>query len=219
MRILRDNSGPEGHRTLLNDNLYELIRKETEWAAIIDADEYIYGKNGYNISTYLLSLDETIGCVYVLWNIFNPSFSSNSLELNDFSLNLNTLRLNYDKINELSSNIKHANDFGKSIVRTLMLRDYDKLWLHKIKVNGVTINSYNMIDNNWYDNCNNVDYSEDNFKKINITLNHYAIRDKVDYIKKQDQLNVISQKNAFINGLLEMINLDEKYLIEDTNII
>ncbi len=209
MKVLTDNSGPEGHRALLNDNLYDLIRKETQWAAIVDADEYIYGKNGHTIRSFLLSLDETIGCIYVLWNIINPLLETET----------NRMRLNYDKINELTYNIKYANDFGKSIVRTSMLRDEDKLWLHKIKVNGLTINNYGNISNDWCDNCNNIEYSETNFDKLNITLNHYAIRDINDYNKKLKQINVIDQKKTFIQGLFEMITLDKKYLLKDTKII
>ena len=32
----------------------------------------MYGNNGETIKTYLQCLDDNIGCVYVLWNIFNP---------------------------------------------------------------------------------------------------------------------------------------------------
>ena len=40
--------------------------------------------------------------------------------------------------------------------------------------------------NSWYDNCNNIEYSENNFKNVNITLDHYVIRTKDDYnIKKK----------------------------------
>ena len=49
-----------------------LIKRETKWAIIIDADEFMYGNNGETIKTYLQCLDDNIGCVYVLWNIFNP---------------------------------------------------------------------------------------------------------------------------------------------------
>ena len=120
LKILKSNEGAEGHRNLLNQNLYELIKRETKWAIIIDADEFMYGKNGETIKTYLQCLDDNIGCVYVLWNIFNPI-----IPLDDnFCLKNNTKRLNYDKYNEFSYVVKNANDFGKSIVRTSMLTDY-----------------------------------------------------------------------------------------------
>jgi hypothetical protein len=69
-----------------------------------------------------------------------------------------------------------------------MLNDNNKLWLHKIFVNGETINNYGIHKKNNFDNCNMIEYSEDNYKKINITLNHYAIRNLEDYEKKINKL-------------------------------
>jgi hypothetical protein len=196
---------------LLNENLYELIRKETQWAIIIDADEFMYGKNGETIKTYLKGLDDNIGCVYVLWNIFNPA---NPIADN-FSLTNNVKRLNYDKYNQFSYSVKYANDFGKSIVRTSMLNDNDKLWLHKTKVNGVTINNYGNIDTQWMDNNNNIEYSEEKFKQINLSMNHYAIRNQKDYYKKVSQIDTVSGKTFFVKALLEILELDDSMLITD----
>lgn len=211
LKILKSNEGAEGHRNLLNQNLYELIKRETKWAIIIDADEFMYGKNGETIKTYLQCLDDNIGCVYVLWNIFNPI-----IPLDDnFCLKNNTKRLNYDKYNEFSYVVKNANDFGKSIVRTSMLTDEHKLWIHKIRVSGVTINNYGNIDTNGYDNCNNINYSEKIFNELKLTMNHYAIRNVSDYTKKINQIHTVTGKTTFINGLLEILNLDDSYLVKD----
>lgn len=211
LKILKSNEGAEGHRNLLNQNLYELIKRETKWAIIIDADEFMYGKNGETIKTYLQSLDDNIGCVYVLWNIFNPI-----IPLDDnFCLKNNTKRLNYDKYNEFSYVVKNANDFGKSIVRTSMLTDQHKLWIHKIRVSGVTINNYGNIDTTGYDNCNNINYSEKIFNELKLTMNHYAIRNVSDYTKKINQIHTVTGKTTFINGLLEILNLDDSYLVKD----
>ena len=54
---------------VLNYNLYALIKNETEWAIVVDIDEFMYGKNGYNIKTFLETVSEDIGCIYVIWNI------------------------------------------------------------------------------------------------------------------------------------------------------
>lgn len=211
LKILKSNEGAEGHRNLLNQNLYELIKRETKWAIIIDADEFMYGKNGETIKTYLQCLDDNIGCVYVLWNIFNPI-----IPLDDnFCLKNNTKRLNYDKYNEFSYVVKNANDFGKSIVRTSMLTDQHKLWIHKIRVSGVTINNYGNIDTTGYDNCNNINYSEKIFNELKLTMNHYAIRNVSDYTKKINQIHTVTGKTTFINGLLEILNLDDSYLVKD----
>ena len=217
MNILKNNSGSNGHKRLLDENLYEIIKKETEWLINIDADEFMYGKNGHNIKSYLSTIDKSIGCIYVIWNIINNVKDSQNNISNDFSIKNNLKRLNYDLINKLSSNIFHSNDFGKSIVRTSMLMDNTKLWLYKIIVNGETINNYGTNNNN-YDNKNNIEYSEENFKKLNITLNHYAIRNSEDYIKKENQINNVVHKNSFILGLFEMLDLDEKYFVSDNYI-
>jgi hypothetical protein len=122
---------------------------------------------------------------------------------NSFHINSNTFkRLNYDFINGLSYNIKNANDFGKSIFRTSMI---NFIGLHKSHcTTGKVINNYGENKNVWYDNCNNIEYSENNFKNINISLNHYVIRDYNDYIKKKYSLNARYNKEmhywmAFLN--------------------
>ena len=214
MNILKNNDGSFGHKKLLDENLYEIVKKETEWLINVDADEFMYGKNGHTIKSYLLTINKSIGCIYVIWNIINPVKDIQNNITNYFSIKNNVKRLNYDLINKLSASIIHANDFGKSIVRTSMLMDNTKLWLHKMIVNGETISNY-AINSSKYDNKNNIEYSEENFKKLNITLNHYAIRNSEDYIKKENQINNVSHKNGFILGLFEMLNLNEEYFIID----
>jgi len=213
MGILTENDQAKGHKQLLDENLYELIKKETEWAIIIDADEFMYGKNGHTIASYIKTLNDDIGRVYVLWNIITPNLD------NEFSLENNTKRLNYDKITTLSGNIINANNFGKSLVRTSMLNDHSKLWLHKINVDGKKINNYGSVDESYYDNFNPFVYSEQNFEELNITLNHYAIRNTEDREKKERQLVIVINKIPFITGLLEMITLDDSNFVIDKNIL
>jgi hypothetical protein len=177
----------------------------------------MYGKNGHTIKTYLSSVNDNVGCIYVIWNIINPNKDINGKLTNEFSIEKNVKRINYDLIHNLSYNIKNANDFGKSIVRTSMLIDSVQLWLHKIRVNGVTINNYGE-NKNYYDNGNDIKCSENIFSNLNITLNHYAIRNADDYLKKQKQIDVVSIKNRFIQGLFEMIELDDSYFIIDKEI-
>jgi glycosyltransferase involved in cell wall biosynthesis len=215
MGILENNSSAIGHTTLLNEHFYPLIIKETKWAIFVDADEFMFGKNNYTIKSYLSGIPEEIGCIYVIWNIINPVIVAKGVMSNTFSIKQNVKRLNYDLINNLSGLIKNANDFGKSIVRTSMLSEQHKLSIHKIYSSGVTINNYNVVKNNNYDNCNNIEYSEENYKKINITLNHYAIRNFEDYIKKEKQLVLVTEKQNFINGLFEMLELPNEFLIDD----
>ena len=218
MNILTSNESSNGHRRLLNDNLYHLLKRETEWAIIVDADEFMYGRNGYTIKSYVDTIDNEIGCVYVIWNIINPCKDNNGNLTTTFSLKENTKRINYDKIRNAPIEVLIANDYGKSLIRTSMLKDNIGLWLHKNFVSGKIVNNYGFNKNMNYDNINEIEYSEANFANVNISLNHYAIRNAADYEKKAKQINVIHEKNAFIKGLFIMIDLDDSYLIKDTDI-
>jgi len=217
MNILTSNSSAFGHTTLLNENLYDRAKQETEWLILVDADEFMYGKNGYTIKTYLETVDKSVGCIYVIWNIVNPNKDGDNKLLTEFSYKNNVRRLNYDSIHQLSWRIQNANDFGKSIIRTSMLIDDCKFWLHKNTVSGERITNYGVCTTH-FDNGNNIEYSEANFKGVNITLNHYAIRNMADYEKKRRQIDVVSEKNDFINGLFEIMDLDESLLMVDTDI-
>jgi antitoxin component HigA of HigAB toxin-antitoxin module len=220
MGILTSDAGYHGHHQLLNENLYELIKMETEWAILIDADEFMYGRNGYTIKTYLQSLDEKISCIYVIWNIMNPYKDENNNLISEFSIKNNVKRINHDKMKELPEHIRRANDFGKSLFRTKNLYYPKNLWIHLVKTQcGTTINNYGIdkgdVFINYKDSGNNVDYSEENYSKANITLNHYAIRNLSDYEKKEKQLETVPHKIKFIKGLIDMVNLDDSFLITD----
>jgi len=203
---------------VLNRNLYDIFKKETEWAIVVDIDEFMYGKNGLNIKSFLEKIDEDVGCVYVIWNIMTSSTISCENN-NSFSINSNDFkRLNYDLINNLSYNIKMANDFGKSLFRTSMLNG--QIGLHKSHyTTGKIINNYGINKNTWYDNGNCIDYSEPNFKNVNISLNHYVIRTYSDYIKKKESLECNNaQRNVLLNGIFELLELDDMYFVIDNEI-
>jgi hypothetical protein len=200
-----------------NDIIYETIKKETEWGIVVDIDEFMYGKNGHNIKTFLETIDDSVGCVYVIWNIMTSSTIKNE-NSNSFHINSNIFkRLNYDSITNLSYNIKNANDFGKSIFRTSMI---NCIGLHKSHcTTGKIINNYGENKNSWYDNCNSIEYSENIFKNTNISLNHYVIRDYNDYVKKKTQFECnVEQRNALLNGIFELLELDDMYFVTDNEI-
>ena len=200
-----------------NDIIYETIKKETEWGIVVDIDEFMYGKNGHNIKTFLETIDDSVGCVYVIWNIMTSSTIKNE-NSNSFHINSNIFkRLNYDSITNLSYNIKNANDFGKSIFRTSMI---NRIGLHKSHcTTGKIINNYGENKNSWYDNCNSIEYSENIFKNTNISLNHYVIRDYNDYVKKKTQFECnVEQRNALLNGIFELLELDDMYFVTDNEI-
>ena len=215
-QVLTCDQSWAGHKRMLDEHIYPRIIHETKWAIIVDADEFMHGKNGYTIKSYLNTLSEDIGCVYVLWNIYNPCKEEDGSVCEIFSTKKNVKRINHNCMNSLSWTIRNANDFGKSIIRTSMIDHGFKLWLHKNPVTGKTINNYGIQDNAPNnDNWNDINYSEENFKNANVTLNHYAIRNLSDLNKKKQQIGVVTHKHAFITGLLEMVELDDSLLIED----
>ena len=216
INILNAYSEVDGLITVINSKLYEMVKKETEWAIVVDIDEFMYGRNGFNIKTYLETVEDDIGSVYVIWNIMTlkqiECESNNSFNLNNFK------RLNYDLIDNLSYNIKNTNDFGKSVFRTSMLNG--RIGLHKTHcTTGRVINNYGDNKNSWYDNGNCIEYSENKFKNINISLNHYIIRHTEDYYKKTKSFELKNaQRNSLLNGVFELLELDDMYFIFDLEI-
>jgi hypothetical protein len=206
---------------LIRDNLYNLIIQETEWAIIVDIDEFMYGKNGYNIKSYLSTIDENIGCIYVIWNIFNPYKDENNNLISEFSIKNNVKRVNHDLMCKLPNSIRDLSDFGKSVFRTRMVTHNSGLWIHLVKIfnNGKTINNYGVEKEGWFDNKNKVEYSEANYNNVNITLNHYAIRNLDDYKRKTNSLdNCCNTRKTFINNLLDVLNLDDSFLVIDDSL-
>jgi len=190
---------------------YDLVKKESEWIIVVDIDEFMFGKNEHTIKTYLDTIPDDVGSVYVLWNLMVP------VKLSDnFSIKDKFKRINYDYVSNLSNSIKRSVDFGKTIVRTSAM---SYIGLHKTLTNKKIINNYGENKNSYYDNMNKILYSENNYNKLNISLNHYYIRHQGDYLKRQ----IMMEKFKFINttmlkGALEMLDLDEKYTVIDNNI-
>jgi glycosyltransferase involved in cell wall biosynthesis len=202
------------HSMILCDNFYNIITNSTEWCLLVDIDEFMYGKNGFTLSSFIDTLDENIGCFYVYWNIFKPTLDSEKNICEHFSLEKSTKRINLDLITKLSNEIQFASKFGKSIFRTSMTDDDTQLWIHKVPTSGKIINNYNTKTNYVYDNDDVFIWSEENYNKLNIVLNHYPIRNKSDYDKKITQLENNHRFN-FIKGIVEIANLDNSFFIDD----
>ena len=218
--LIQDNNeydlynDPPIMKDIYNKHFYDIIKKETKWAIIVDIDEFMFGKNGYTIKTYVESLPNDVGCVYVMWNIINPFRDEYDMLDSKFSITKSKFRINWDLIQQLPYEVIYANAFGKSIFKTSDLQDHTKLWIHKISVRTKRIINYNIVDDTYYDNIVKYHQSEENYKKVNITLHHYVIRNYNDYIRKKRQLN-ISSRYQFIKGVLNILTVDSKYLIED----
>jgi len=206
-------------KKIFDDYFLPIITKETKWAIIVDADEFMYGKNGYTIKTYLSTVSEDIGTIYVIWNIFLPMKNSNNEITEHFTIHHNNKRLNLDLIKEQHACIQFINNFGKSIIKTSMINSNMGLWMHRQFNFGKTITNYGQVNDSYIsDNFNTHELSEEAFNKVDITLNHYPIRDVEDYEKRKSHLQYES-KFVFSNGLILMNELDEKYIIEDNSII
>ena len=210
------------HKDILDRNLYSLLKETTEWAIIIDIDEFMYGKNGFTISTYIDSLEQEINNVYVYWNIIIPAKEENTNEiLETFSPKKSTKRINLDFLDKLPWEIQWACKFGKSLFRTSALNDYNKLWIHKVHVDGKIITNYNTLSENEYDNADNeIIFSEENFNKTNISLKHYAIRNKKDYLRRLDYFNnyfnnpSCETKTRWSKALVDICYINDQFLTE-----
>ena len=213
-RDLNIYSNSVNHKQILCDNFYNIIKVSTEWCILVDIDEFMYGKNGFTLSSFIDTFDEDIGCFYVYWNIFKPTLDAENNISDHFSLEKSTKRINLDLITELSYDIKFCSKFGKSIFRTSMLKDDTQLWIHKVPTSGKIINNYYTETNYIYDNDDVFIWSEENYNKLNIVLNHYPIRNKSDYNKKIKQLEN-NHRYCFIKGIVEIANLDNSFFIDD----
>lgn len=207
-RILTDASSADGHRRLLTENLFERLRAETEWAIIVDADEFMFGKNGHTLKTYVQSLPQDVNRVYVFWNIISPT---NDPVPETFHLAQNRRRINYDRLSDpalFGYHARFANHFGKSIFRPLQTRLPDGLWMHKVFVHGRAITNYGHEDDEttrYMDNLPAMAYSEEAYQKADVTLHHYALRNAADCDKKTAQLTAVVHKTPFILGLFDLL--------------
>jgi hypothetical protein len=201
------------HRQILCDNFYRLIKTTSEWSILVDIDEFMSGKNGYTISSFIDTIQPDIGCVYVYWNIFKPTIDIEGNIAEQFERKKSNKRINLDILKDLSYEINFASKFGKSLFRTSMLNDDIRLWIHKVPTTGTIITNYGNISDYKYDNDDNIVWSEDNYTKLDIILNHYVIRNKKDYERKMSQLEN-THRHPFVKGALDIISLDDTYFIE-----
>lgn len=202
---------------MLNNNFLHRVKEESEWAIIVDIDEFMFGKNGHTIRTYVASLDKQIGCVYVMWVIVLPE--KNELgEIGDvFTTQNKCFRVNHDVLHTVNVYVYFANDFGKSILRTSMLPEDAKLLIHRMNVDGTHINNYGTnITDIWCDNYNQIDYSERAYEALNIALHHFVIRDRSDFIKRMQSVDNVRGNafNPFSAGIFQMFALPDEHIVK-----
>jgi len=206
----------QNHIAMLNNNFFRRIKEESEWAIIVDIDEFMFGKNGHTIRTYVSSLGKHVGTVYVMWVLVLPEKLENGEIRDDFTTSNPCFRVNHDMLNTLPGYIVYANDFGKSIIRTSMLPDDGKLYIHRLNMYGTHIDNYGTnITTKMYDNCNEISYSERAYDELNITLHHFVIRDRNDYVKRIHAAdnNNGNAFNPFSAGMFQMFELPEEHIV------
>jgi mannosyltransferase OCH1-like enzyme len=199
------------YKDLLNQKLHEIIRHETKWAILVSCDEFMFGKNGFKISTYIDTIPKDIGCVYVNWTIINPDIMKNADGItvaNNFIIHDKKSRINYDTYFKNNEFIQLTNSLGRSLFRTSMLTDKN-LNIYKVYTNGKIITNYG-IHTDYSNNYSNNPYSEDNFKKINISLNKYSLRNK-----NVDSIIDFDNRTIFTKCIFSMLSLDNNMLIFD----
>lgn len=232
MRILTDNTGGHGHSRLLTENLFVRLRNQSEWAAVVDADEFMFGKNGHTLRTYLLSIHASeINRVYVHWNIITPEWSAEVAAANvgdssndefagvreTFSLAHNRcFRVNYDVVS--GGYAQFAGAFGKSLFRPRATRLENGLWLHKVAVDGLAVTNYRPTEPDpqpHIDNGPPAPLSEAAYAALDVSMHHYALRHRADCAKKQRQLTTMDKKTPFVLGLFELLRRLRQELEEE----
>lgn len=205
------------HIDMMNRNVYQLIKESSEWGIFVDMDEFMYGKNGYTLSSYIDTLEKDINCVYVYWSLMKPVIESDGNIAESFSIKKSIKRINLDLFEKTPSMIQWSSRFGKSLFRTSALIDERKFWIHKMPILGKKITNYNSIITSHYDNVDDIIMNEGNYSKLNIVLNHYAIRNKKDYIRRIETTNTTNDttKKHYSQSLIDFCNLSDDFFVND----
>jgi hypothetical protein len=144
-------------------NVFINDAKKYEWVIIVDLDEFVYARKGFNtVKQYLTQLDQNVNQIYIPWKMFgsNGHISQPNSILRSF--------LTRDSY----VNLRIIN--GKCITRTNQL---NRFYLHSSSLhntNGLVITS----DGNQQTHAdkNLVNISEEILKNSCLHLNHYAIQ-------------------------------------------
>ena len=216
--LISDNR-PFQHIDMLN-KIYYLLKNTSEWGIILDIDEFIFGKNGYTISSYINELENDINAVYIYWNLFKPAIDLCGNIIEPFSIRNSNQRINLDLLPEIPYETQWSFHFGKSLFRTSALIDERKFWIHKIPIYGKRITNYNTLSISCNDNDDDINKNEENYKNSNITMNHYAIRNKNSYLSRINKLNTEIDKNQklYAKSLLNWFNLSSDYFVTDNEL-
>jgi hypothetical protein len=159
------NIDKERYKQVQHYNNYYLnkVKNEYDWVLLVDLDEFIYARNGFNtIKDYLKSLDNNIAQIFIPMKLYGSSgFISQPT-----SVVQNFIKRKIYKTDQSM--------YTKTIIRCNKLKRFD---VHSSQIiNGIEISATNDIHNNIYKKKCLDRISEDILKKSYLNLNHYEIQ-------------------------------------------
>lgn len=144
---------------LYSDYFLEEVKRDAEWVAVLDLDEFMYARNGYKkISDYLFTVDDNIGNIEVKWKMFG---SNNHIKQPKWAINSFTKRKKFGTKDAGIASIP-LDFFGKCIGRTINIVDFSDH--HKGNVKDCKKLIYPE------------QYTEESLSESPLHINHYAIQ-------------------------------------------
>lgn len=66
---------PKKHCQTKHYNKYlSTVKKYAEWVAVVDLDEFVYARKGFNkIKDFLLTVNDDVGCISLAWKMFGSN--------------------------------------------------------------------------------------------------------------------------------------------------
>lgn len=182
------------YQTAAYNELVFPIRDESEWLAVVDLDEFVYGRTG-KVSDFIKSLHFSVNGIRLPWVCFG---SSGNIVQPKSVIDGFRSRRRYD-----NGSMERA----KSIVRT---RNVGCLNIHVHTINGWVVVDGRRVP---VANESSGEQDEGRIRDSELLLNHYRVQSLRWYTKtKMTRGYAINPVTAF---LAEGYRLDEKFFIEN----
>lgn len=146
------------------------LKKESEWFLVVDLDEFVYARNGFEtIADFLKSRSKFVGLIRIPWKIFG---SSGLVKQPTKIVDSFVKRSRYDGLIKPGMNRKKKS-LGKVIVRNRFLK---KIHIHSCDLywGCLIINANGELLSNFYKHHQQI--SEEILQNSYLQLNHYAIQ-------------------------------------------
>lgn len=175
---------------LYNKHFLKRVIHLFDWVAVIDLDEFLYGRHGMTVQSYLKSLKHDISSVQIAWKMFgsNGHIGQPSSVIHSFT-----------KRGRIWTDPSFQ--YVKSIVNTSYLKKFD-IHSHKLKNEGETVHLPKT-------------FTEESLEMAPIHLNHYAIQSKNWFINvKMTRGSATTNKNDNIRDLEYFAKYDRNEIID-----